>query len=139
MQETWVRSLGWEGPLEKEMATHSSILAWRIPGTGNLVGHSPRGRKESDTTERLSLSLYIGLCVSRSVTSDSLWTIAHQGPPSMGFSRQEYWSGLPFLSPGDLPNPGIEPRSPALQADSSPAEPQGSPHIGEEGEVVSIT
>ena len=46
------------------------------------------------------------------------WTIAHQAPPSMGFSRQECWSGLPFPSPGDLPNPGIEPGSPALQADS---------------------
>ena len=45
-------------------------------------------------------------------------TAAHQAPPSMGFSRQEYWSGLPFLSPGDLPDPGIEPRSPALQADA---------------------
>ena len=47
-----------------------------------------------------------------------LWTVAHQAPPSMGFSRQEYWSGLPFPSPGDLPDPGIEPRSPALQADA---------------------
>ena len=47
------------------------------------------------------------------------WTVAHQAPPSMGFSRQEYWSGLPFPSPGDLPDPGIEPRSPALQADTS--------------------
>ena len=46
------------------------------------------------------------------------WTVAHQAPPSMGFSRQEYWSGLPFPSPGDLPDPGIEPRSPALQADA---------------------
>ena len=45
------------------------------------------------------------------------WTVAHQAPPSMGFSRQEYWSGLPFPSPGDLPNPGIEPRSPTLQAE----------------------
>ena len=45
----------------------------------------------------------------------------------MGFSRQEYWSGLPVPSPGDLPNPGIEPRSPELQADSLPAEPQGKP------------
>ena len=42
------------------------------------------------------------------------WTVAHQSPPSMGFSRQEYWSGLPFPSPGDLPDPGIEPGSPAL-------------------------
>ena len=46
------------------------------------------------------------------------WTVAHQAPVSMGFSRQEYWSGLALPSPGDLPNPGIEPRSPALQADS---------------------
>ena len=42
------------------------------------------------------------------------WTVGHQAPPSMGFSRQENWSGLPFPSPGDLPDPGIEPRSPAL-------------------------
>ena len=53
------------------------------------------------------------------------WTVAHQAPPSMGFSRQEYWSGLPFLSPGDLPDPGIEPRSPALQADVLTSEPPG--------------
>ena len=46
---------------------------------------------------------------------------------SMEFSRQEYWSGLPFPSPGDLPNPGIEPRSPALQADALPSEPPGKP------------
>ena len=45
-------------------------------------------------------------------------TIAHQTPPSMEFSRQEYWSGLPFPSPGDLPDPGIEPGSPAMQADA---------------------
>ena len=47
-----------------------------------------------------------------------LWTVAHQAPLSMGFSRQEYWSGLPFPSPGDHPDPGIKLRSPALQADS---------------------
>ena len=53
------------------------------------------------------------------------WTIAYQAPPSLGFSRQEYWSGLPFPSPGDLPNPGIEPRSPVSQADAVPPEPPG--------------
>ena len=53
------------------------------------------------------------------------WTVARQAPLSMGFSRQEYWSGLPFPSPGDLPNPGIEPGSPPLQADSLPTELQG--------------
>jgi len=52
----------------------------------------------------------------------------HQAPPlSMGFSRQEYWGGLPFSFPGDLPDPGIELRSPALQADSLPSEPPGNP------------
>ena len=73
MRETQVQSLGREDPLEKEMATHSSILAWKIPWTEELG-----------------------------------WLL------SMGFSRQEYWSGLPFPSPGDLPDPGIEPGSPAL-------------------------
>ena len=53
------------------------------------------------------------------------WTVAHQVPPSMGFSRQEYWSGLPFPPPGDLPNPWIEPRSPTLQADALISEPPG--------------
>ena len=52
-------------------------------------------------------------------------SVAYLAPPSMGLSRQEFWSGLPFLSPGDLPDPGIEPRSPALQADALPSEPSG--------------
>ena len=51
--------------------------------------------------------------------------LAHQAPLSIGFSRQEHWSGWPFLPPGDLPDPGIEPRSPALQAGSLPPEPPG--------------
>ena len=55
------------------------------------------------------------------------WTVAHQAPPSMGFSRQEYWSGLPFPSPGHLPDPGIEPRSPTLQADALTSERPGKP------------
>ena len=58
------------------------------------------------------------------------WTVAHQAPTSMGFSRQEYWSGLPFPSPGDLPHPGIEPSSPALQADALTSEPPGKPKHG---------
>ena len=55
-------------------------------------------------------------------------TVAYQAPPSMGFSRQECWSGLPFPSPRDLPDPGIEPRSPAFQADALPSEPPGKPY-----------
>ena len=68
------------------------------------------------------------LCVSHSVVPDSFatpWTAIHQVPLSMRYSRQGYWSGLPFPSPGDLPNPGIEPGSSALQANSLPAELQG--------------
>ena len=59
----------------------------------------------------------------------TLWTIAHQAPLSMGFSGQEYWSGLPFPPPGDPPDPGIEPGSPALQADSLSSEPPGKPYL----------
>ena len=57
------------------------------------------------------------------------WTVAYQASPSMGFSRQEYWSGLPFPSPGGLPDPGIEPGSPALEADALTSEPSGKPKI----------
>ena len=61
------------------------------------------------------------------------WTGAHQAALSMEFSRQEYWGGLPFPSPGDIPDPGTEPASPALQADSLPSEPPGKPVIGKLG------
>ena len=70
------------------------------------------------------------MCVSHSVMSDSFQPNEMQPanvPLSMGFSRQEYWSSLPFPSPEDLPNPGIEPWSPPLQADSLPFELQGNP------------
>ena len=53
------------------------------------------------------------------------WTVAYQAPLSMKFSRQEYWSGLSFPSPGDLPNPGLEPGSPALESDGLTSEPPG--------------
>ena len=56
------------------------------------------------------------------------WTVALQAPPSMEFSRQEYWNGYPFSAPRDLPDLGIEPESPALQADSLPSETPGKPH-----------
>ena len=64
---------------------------------------------------------------SRARLSASPWTAAHQAPLSMRFSRQGYWTGLPFPSPGDRPNPGIKPGSPALQADSLLTELQGKP------------
>ena len=56
------------------------------------------------------------------------WTVVHQASPSIEVSRHEYWSGLPFPSPEDLPGPGIEPRSPVLQADALPSEPPGNPY-----------
>ena len=61
VQETQVLSLGWEDPLEEDIATHSSILAWRVPWTEELGGYSPWGCKESDMTERLTLSLSLSL------------------------------------------------------------------------------
>ena len=61
------------------------------------------------------------------------WTVAHQAPSPMEFSRQEYWSGLPYPSPGNLPDPGIEPRSPAMQADALPSETPGKPSMEGEG------
>ena len=64
------------------------------------------------------------------------WNVAHQAPPSMGFSRQEYWSGLPLPSPGDLPEPEIKPQSPALQADVVPSEPAGKPFLVNTGVPV---
>ena len=63
---------------------------------------SSKVKNESETISQSCLTLV------------TLWTVAHQAPLSMGFSRQEYWSGLPFPSPGDLPDPGIEPGSPTL-------------------------
>ena len=66
-------------------------------------------------------------------------TISYQAPLSMELSRQEYWSGLPFPSPGDLPDTGIEPRSPALQADTLPSEPPGKPDLSKERKIESVS
>ena len=71
-------------------------------------------------------SMYV--CVSCSVFV-TLWIVVHQAPLSMEFSRQKYWNGEPFPSPGYLPKPGIEPRSPELQADSLLSEPPGKPLV----------
>jgi len=76
-----------------------------------MVGHSPWGCSGVKWISRVQLFV-------------TPWTIAYQAP-SMGFPGQEYWSGLPFPSPGDLPDPGIEPRSPTLQADALLSEPPG--------------
>ena len=64
------------------------------------------------------------------------WTVAYQASPSIGFSRQEYWSALPFPSPGDLPDPGIEPRSLALEADTLSSEPPGKHNLPNNGSDI---
>ena len=70
------------------------------------------------------------MCVCLVVSSSATpWTVAFQASLSMGFSRLEHWSGLPFPSPGDLPDPGIKPSSPALQVDSLLSEPPGKAQI----------
>ena len=87
----------------------------------NLWVAPPYPHPKAKKARKLSCS-----AVSNSLQPRGLY-VAHQAPPSMGFSRQEYWSGLPFPSPGDLPDPGIKPRSPALQADTLTSEPLGKP------------
>ena len=99
---SWFQS--WETKLSSNM---SSLDFWKL--WGYCLSH----QSESEVTQSC-------------LTFATAWTVAYQASRSMGFSRQEYWSGLPFSSPGDLPNPAIEPRSPALQADVLPSEPQGN-------------
>ena len=67
------------------------------------------------------------MCASVMSDSAALWTVAHRAPLSMGFPKQEYWSGVPFHPPGDLPDPGIQSTSPVLQVDSLPLRHWGSP------------
>ena len=101
--ETWVLSLGWEDPLEKEMATHPSILAWRIPWMEEPGGLQSTGLQRVRHNWATSLSVYV--LSMWSVMSYSLWpqwTIDHQDPLSMICPRQEYWSGLAFSPPKNL-------------------------------------
>ena len=86
------------------------------------------------------------LCCAQSLSRVRLfmttWTVAREAPPSMGFPRQEYWSGLPFLSPGDLPDPGIESVSPALAGIFFTTEPPGKPELifcyGEQDDITKL-
>ena len=85
MWETWVRSLGREDPLEKEMATHSSILAWRIPWTEELGGLQSMGRKESDTTERLHFHFHFIFDSSLGARTVEVHKFQELQKKSMGF------------------------------------------------------
>ena len=104
--------------------SHWIILTHRIMETDSA------GRVAKEQLPRKHY-MYVCYSLSRVGLFVTLRTVAHQAPLSMGFSRQEYWSGLPFPSPGDLLDPGIEPRSPSLQTDSLPPEPAGKPKIHE--------
>ena len=121
--------------MEKEMATHSSVLAWRIPGTeepGGLpsmgshrVGHDWSNLAVAAKTVNKCLHVCMLSHFSHDRLYATLWTVACQAPLSMGFSRQEYWSGLPFPPSGDLPDPETEPVSPALTGIFFTAKPLG--------------
>ena len=127
MQKTWVRSLGREDPLEKDMATHCSILAWRIPGQRSLVGYSPWGRKGSDTTEWFrfhfmlkynSLDIYEGKFVH--ITHVHIWVTffsdyvcvkgdrqALNTEPGMGWLLRNYSVSCPFPQVSPVPPVGM--------------------------------
>jgi len=130
MRETWVRSLGWE-----EIPWRREKLPTPVFWPGEFHGlYSPWHRKRSDTTKRLSLSLSINESERKKVKSLSCvwlfaipWTVVYQASLSMGFSRQEYWSGLPFPSPGDLPDPGIQTQVSCNAGRALPSEPPGKP------------
>ena len=136
--DSWIGKIPWR----KEWLPTPIFLPGKSHGQRNLAGYSPWGNKELDTTERLSLrkvteyrinmpkinnffsvftistqelkvKVKLLSCIRFSVTPQ---TVACQVPLSMGFSRQEYWSGLLFPSPGDLPNPAIKPGSPVSPA-----------------------
>ena len=108
--------------------TESEFCKWG-PKSWALI--STPGDSEAHSNLRTTVSVWMpqhSMCVTHSVVSDSLrphGLLARQAPLSMEFTRQEYCSGLPFPSPEDLPNPGINPESPALQADSLPSGPPG--------------
>ena len=123
---------------ERGLACIGRVLpTLRWAGRGGEGGHGCRclmrcsGRVNRGTSlQKICCSGSRWMCV-QSLSHVQLfvtpWTVALQAPLSMEFSRQEYWSGLSFPSPGDLPNPGIKPRSPALQADSLLFETPGKP------------
>ena len=104
------------------------MLKWREEGTFIEIQCTP-GAFTNLSPQLCSMALNYCCCsIAKScLTLATPWTVARQAPPSMAFPRQEYWSGLPFPSPGDLPHPGIEHASPAWQADSLPSEPTGKP------------
>ena len=107
--------------LYKDIYTHTCINTYACVYNPSLVSNSAL------LTSSLLLLLLLLNHFSHVWLFVTQWTVAHQAPLSMGFSRQEYWSGLPCRPPGDFPNPRMQPRSPASQADSLPLRHQGGP------------
>ena len=123
------------GILEKAIAPYSSTLAWKIPWTEKPGRLQSKGPKESDTTERLHFQFSLSCigegngnplqcsCLENPRDGGAWWAAVCGVAQSrtrlkwLSSSKQEYWSALPFSSPGDLPKPGVKHRSPALQAD----------------------
>ena len=114
--------------------SHSKILAWGIPWTEEPGGLQSMGlqRVGHDWATEHTHTLLWHISSIQLLSHVRLfvipWSVDHQAPLSMGFSRQEYWGGLPCPAPGDIPNPGIESMSPALQVDSLSTEPPGKPY-----------
>ena len=92
-------------------------------GPRGAIVHSVTESQTQLSTHTHTIMFMCAWSLSRVQLFSTPWPVAQQGPLFMGFSRQEYWSGLPFPPPGDLPNLGTEPGSPALQAGSLPSEP----------------
>ena len=129
MQDTWFQSLGWEDPLEKEIATHSSILAWESHGQSSLAGYSPCvERVGRNLATKPSPNKWKILATQSCLTLCDPMDCSLPGSSVHGIPRQEYWSGLPFPSLGDLPHPGTEPMSPDWQVDSLLLSHQGLNH-----------
>ena len=131
----------WHSPGQNTGVGGFSLLQGIFPAQGWNPGLPHRRRilywlshKESPLCVCVRVCVCVCVCVCVKVNVKSLsrvrlfatpWTVAYQAPPSMGFSRQEYWSGLPFPSSGDLPDPGIEPGSCTLGANALTSEPPG--------------
>ena len=126
LKEGLPKQRGWEG--SPHLALFLTFLSPSTPAATEFVkkpedtepsGVSFPADREEQGSEVKSLS--------RVELFATPWTVAYQASQSMGFSRQEYWSGLPFPPPGHLPDPGTEPGSPALEADALTSEPPGKP------------
>ena len=130
--QEWPQSL-WDPAESSEIKFQSGARLLSYSASLKSENQLPlQGEKANSTSHSHKSISSLGACVlscfSRVQLFVSLWTVVNQAPLSMGFSRQEYWSGLPFPPSGNLSDPGIKPGSPALQADSLPFEPPGKPN-----------